>query len=392
MEVKKNIPQLRFPGFEGVWEEKQLSEIADFLDNKRIPLSESQRKLRQGDFPYYGASGIIDFIDDYIFEGEYVLLGEDGANILTRSTKLAFIVRGAFWVNNHAHVLKSHSNSFFLAESLERIRYDKYNTGTAQPKLNADVCKRIRLFTPSLPEQQKIASFLSTVDEKIAQLSQKQSLLEQYKKGMMQQLFSQALRFKKADGTDFEDWDVKELGEVFIKINEKNKGDSVTTVLTNSAVEGIVLQLDYFNHSVANTQNISGYFVVEKGDFVYNPRTSTPAPVGPLNRNRVLKGVMSPLYTVIRLKKGDPIFFEHYFKTAFWHLYMKSVANYGARHDRISVSLKDFLKMPLPFPCIEEQTRIATFLSAIDQKVNQVEQQLEKTKAFKKGLLQQMFV
>jgi type I restriction enzyme S subunit len=166
-----------------------LGEVAIFLDNKRKPLSQLDRQKRQGVYPYYGASGIIDYIDDYIFDGEYILLGEDGANIVTRSTRLAFIAKGKIWVNNHAHVLQAKESSYFLAESLERIRYDKYNTGTAQPKLNSEVCKKLPLNMPCLQEQKKIANFLSQLDAKInqsqAQLDQQQA----YKQGLLQQLF-----------------------------------------------------------------------------------------------------------------------------------------------------------------------------------------------------------
>jgi len=186
---EKKIPTLRFPGFEGGWEIQPLKKISKFLDNKRIPLSESERQKRKGPYPYYGASGIIDNVDDYIFDGEYVLLGEDGANIVNRSTALAFVVSGKIWVNNHAHIIEANGSTHFLAESLERIRYEKYNTGTAQPKLNADVCKKIPVTFPTLPEQQKIASFLSAVDQKIQQLTRKKELLDLYKKGVMQKIF-----------------------------------------------------------------------------------------------------------------------------------------------------------------------------------------------------------
>jgi type I restriction enzyme S subunit len=181
--------EIRFPEFEGEWEEKRLGNIAIFLDSKRVPLSETQRQKMQGKYPYYGASGIIDYVNDYIFDGEHVLLGEDGANIVTRSSKLAFVVDGKFWVNNHAHILKAIGSNYFLAESLERIRYEKYNTGTAQPKLNADVCKRIILYLPTLPEQQKIADFLTGIDKKIERVNTQLEKTKEWKRGLLQQMF-----------------------------------------------------------------------------------------------------------------------------------------------------------------------------------------------------------
>ena len=171
------------------WEEKRLGEVCKFLDAKRIPISEAERLHKKGHYPYYGASGIIDYVDDYIFDGEYVLLGEDGANILNRSTPLAFTVSGKIWVNNHAHVMEAYGSTQFLAESLERIRYEKYNTGTAQPKLNAKICKNIPIVLPTHSEQQKIASFLSTIDKKIESVKTQLTQTQQFKKGLLQQIF-----------------------------------------------------------------------------------------------------------------------------------------------------------------------------------------------------------
>ncbi len=171
------------------WDKKCLGEISVFYDKQRVPLKEGDRKNKQGQYPYYGASGIIDYVDEYIFDGEYILLGEDGANIISRSTKLAFLVSGKFWVNNHAHVIKSNTSNKFLAEALERINYEKYNTGTAQPKLNAEICKKIPIIIPSLPEQQKIANFLSTLDKKLEAVQTQIAQTETFKKGLLQKMF-----------------------------------------------------------------------------------------------------------------------------------------------------------------------------------------------------------
>ncbi|CAN5201934.1 type I restriction endonuclease subunit R [soil metagenome] len=187
------VPDLRFPEFEGEWEEKRLGEISIFLDGKRKPIKSELRAKMKGNYPYYGASGIIDYVNDYIFDDDLILLGEDGENIISRNLPLAFKISGKTWVNNHAHVIKPNRDTdiFFLTINLERIGYKKYNTGTAQPKLNQEVCKIIPSYFPSLPEQQKIASFLTTVDTKIQQLTKKKELLKQYNKGVMQQIFSQ---------------------------------------------------------------------------------------------------------------------------------------------------------------------------------------------------------
>ena len=138
--------------------------------------------------------------------------------------------------------------------------------------------------------------------------------------------------------------------------------------------------------------NLNGYYIVNLNDFVYNPRISVHAPVGPIKRNKKCLGVMSPLYTVFTVNEGDLTYLEYFFDSNFWHDYVKSVANSGARHDRMNITNKDFFDMPILYPCLEEQTKIANFLSAIDQKIEGVAQQIEQAKTWKKGLLQQMFV
>ncbi len=109
-----NIPKLRFKEFSGEWEESKLGDIANFFNSKRVPLTESDRK--SGIYPYYGASGIIDYVKDYIFDGEYILLGEDGANIIMRNSRLVFLANGKFWVNNHAHIFKLKNQIVFYVK------------------------------------------------------------------------------------------------------------------------------------------------------------------------------------------------------------------------------------------------------------------------------------
>ena len=174
----------------GEWEETTLCKVVNFQNGKRVPLSESDRQKRQGKYRYYGASGVIDHIDDYIFDGQYILIGEDGANIITRSSPLAFIVEGQFWVNNHAHILQSKNGSnVFLAAYLESLNYEKFNSGTVQPKLNLDNLKKVPVINPCLDEQTKIANFLSAIDQKIVVVAQQIEQAKQWKKGLLQQMF-----------------------------------------------------------------------------------------------------------------------------------------------------------------------------------------------------------
>ena len=176
------------------WEKKKLGDVCVFRDSERRPIKEGNRK--KGLYPYYGASGIIDYVEDYIFDGSFILLGEDGANIIFRSSPLAFKVEGKIWVNNHAHVLvpKAGNDIDFLVNRLESLNYEKFNTGTAQPKLNQDVIEKIEVFMPSLPEQKAIADVLSAADEEISLLQKDLEQEKLKKKSMMQLLLTGLVR------------------------------------------------------------------------------------------------------------------------------------------------------------------------------------------------------
>ena len=178
------------------WKKEKLGNVCIFLDSKRKPVRFNERC--KGKYPYYGASGIIDYVDDYIFDGEYVLLGEDGANIIFRSSPLAFKVSGKMWINNHAHVLqlKENYDIDYITNYLESLDYEKYNSGTAQPKLNQEVCESIIILIPSLPEQQVIAKVLSAADKEIELLQKSIEQEKQKKKALMQLLLTGIVRVK----------------------------------------------------------------------------------------------------------------------------------------------------------------------------------------------------
>lgn len=278
--------------------------------------------------------------------------------------------------------------SLFLLFDIEKKKADGGVIRTITKKTLTD----FRIGIPSNEEQTKIADFLSSIDEKITLLNKQYDLLCRYKKGMMQKIFSQDLRFKNDSGYEYPEWEEVELKKIASKVNTKNRDNSVSTVLTNSATQGIVSQESYFEREIVTESNLTGYYVVRIGDFVYNPRISSTAPVGPIKMNELTQGVMSPLYTVFRFEKGLLKFYQYFFESSVWHDYMKSVANSGARHDRMNISGADFFGLPVPQPLEEEQTKIARFLSAIDDKITIKKAELDKLKTWKQGLLQQMFI
>ena len=163
-------------------------------------------------------------------------------------------------------------------------------------------------------------------------------------------------------------WEQRKLGDVSKKVTTKNTDGALNETFTNSAERGIVSQLDYFDHDITNEANVNGYYVVRPNDFVYNPRISTIAPCGPINRNRLNRaGIMSPLYTVFSIDDGVcKTYLEHYFKTSRWHDFMFLEGNSGARSDRFSISDSLFFEMPIWCPSLAEQEAIAQQLELTD--------------------------
>ena len=162
-----SFPEVRFARFTDAWEQRKLDDVVEFLDTMRKPLEGAKRI--SGPYPYYGASGIVDYVDGYLFDEELILLSEDGANITDRNYPVSFLVSGKYWVNNHAHVLrtKQGNENNFICNSLERKDYTQYNTGMAMPKLNKETCKKIPVLCPKFEEQSKIGSYFKNLDKLI---------------------------------------------------------------------------------------------------------------------------------------------------------------------------------------------------------------------------------
>ena len=389
-------PKIRFKEFKGEWETSRLDSCVYFLDSLRKPIDEGSRI--KGIYPYYGASGIVDYINDYIFDEELILLSEDGANITDRNYPVCFLANGKYWVNNHAHVLKVKDGfvNCFVSNAMERKDYSQYNTGMAMPKLNKEVCKNIPLTYPLIQEQQSIASYFQHLDSLIQSTTKKIESLKQVKAASLQSMFPQEgettprVRFKGFEG----EWSICPLKYFAKKSTEKNISMDYTITLTNSAEYGVINQRDFFDHDISNDDHINGYYVIHHDDFVYNPRVSTAAPVGPISRNRLgYSGVMSPLYLIFRVNGINKDFLSYYFKTTLWHNYMKLEGNTGARFDRLAISDEQFFNMPIYYPKDEEeQTAIASYFTNLDRQITLHTQRLEKLKQIKSACLDNMFV
>ena len=205
---------------------------------------------------------------------------------------------------------------------------------------------------------------------------------------MLEKAKTPAIRFKYFN----DDWEQRKLADVAYKVTEKNSKCESAETFTNSAELGIISQRDYFDHDISNSDNIDSYYIVRNDDFIYNPRISTFAPVGPVNRNKLGRnGVMSPLYTVFRTKSIDSRYLEYFFKSNYWHKFMYLNGDTGARADRFSIKDSVFFEMPVPTPHINEQTKIGKILEETDNLITLHQRKLLKLKNVKKAMLEKMF-
>ena len=408
-------PKLRFKADDGSdfsgWEEKTLGELCAPLtygmnaaatkfdgENRYIRITDiddETHALLPNDI--VSPSGELD--DKYLVKKGDILLARTGA-----STGKSFLYHpkdgklfyAGFLIK--AHVLPSSDDYFIYSQTLTD-RYWKWvktaSMRSGQPGINANEYASYSFVVPSLPEQRKIADFLSAVDAVIAAQQAEIDAWEQRKKGVMQKLFSQEVRFKADDGSEFPAWESATVGELFTFVTEKNKDGHINNVITNSAERGLVPQREYFDKDIAVDGNTKGYTVIRKGDFVYNPRKSTSAPFGPFNiyeRNEV--GIVSPLYTCLTPYDDEMApYLAWYFKTNRWHPYIVTHgAQSGARHDRVGMTVALMEGIPVLLPSLPEQRKIADCLASMDEVIQKSKDELAKWQALKKGLLQQMFV
>lgn len=197
------------------------------------------------------------------------------------------------------------------------------------------------------------------------------------------------LRFPEFSG----EWKVKKLKDISQKNTNKNKTNSITNVISNSAAKGLIKQLDFFEKEIANSRNLEGYYIIKKDDYVYNPRISNFAPYGPINRYKLEDdGIISPLYMSFSINNEiNDNFIEYYFKSSKWHKHMYMNGDSGARHDRISIKDNEFFSMELYLPNEDEQQKIGEFFSKLDRQIELEEKKLALLDEQKKGYMQKIF-
>ncbi len=380
-------PKLRFPNFVNSWESKKIGDFCSMQAGKFISASELKEVQDETLYPCYGGNGLRGFTKFFNYEGDFSLIGRQGAHC----GNVTF-ARGRFYATEHAVVVSHRSNIDinWCYHLLKYLNLNQYSTGQAQPGLSIHNIEKIRTLIPnSLPEQQKIASFLSTVEEKINLRKKQSTLLETYKKGVMQKIFSREIRFKDEDGNEFPEWKEMKFGDFIQQKNTRNKENKNLLVLSISNTQGFILQSEQFeNHRVAS-KNTSNYKIVEEGDVAYNPSRINVGSIAIL-KNQLL-GIVSPMYTVFRLNQKliKSSFFETLIST---HKFSQLVKKSCSGSVRESLNFDDLALFEFEIPRLKEQQKISSFLSSIDDKIEKNKEQIRKMELWKKGLLQQMFI
>mgnify|MGYP001736555024 FL=1 len=406
--MEKKKPEIRFNGFEGEWATTTLGEcflerVERSAEGELISVTISQGVVRASDLDRIDNSSndksnykVVE-VGDIAYNSMRMWQGACGYSLYKGICSPAYTV---VIPQNNIDVVYC----FYLFkrnETLQLFRVNSQGLTSDTWNLKYPAFSQIKCSFPSLSEQEKIGLFLTTLDKLIAKLEAKLDKLRKLKQALLEKMFTNVnrggyetpeIRFK--GYTD--KWLTTTLGACSKKIITKNNGNEYNIVLTNSAECGIVDQRSYFDREIVNTENIQGYYIVSQDDFVYNPRISMQAPVGPINRSKFeYTGVMSPLYYVFRItdKRFSLTYMEWFFKSSSWYDFMYKNGNSGARSDRFAINDDAFLRLPIYHPKdISEQEQIGKCFTQIDTHFNKTSTKLTKLRNIKQSLLQKMFV
>ncbi|PFO62771.1 restriction endonuclease subunit S [Bacillus cereus] len=381
---------VRFQGFAGDWEQRKLGELCDEFQSGKNIKSEDVRD--EGKYPVFGGNGIRGYTNTYNHDGLYALIGRQGAlcgNVNISSGKAYF--------SEHAIAVKGNKDNEtrFLYFLLDKMNLGKYSGQSAQPGLAVNKLIELTAFIPTFAEQTKISGFFKQLDGIIALHQQELTNLKQTKQGFLQKMFPKEGEFvPEIRFSGFtEDWERCKLGEIVERITRKNKNLESTLPLTISAQFGLIDQNTFFKKQVAS-KDISGYYLLEKGEFAYNKSYSNDFPWGVVKRlDKYDMGVLSTLYITFRPTKVNSDFLVSYYDSNKWHKEVSMRAAEGARnHGLLNISAQDFFDTELKIPKENnEQEKIGIFFKQLDDIIALHQRKLDALKATKKAFLQKMF-
>lgn len=407
----KYVPKLRFEGFSGEWGLKKFGSVCEKIGSGSTPKGGAEVYQKTG-IPFIRSQNVVDsglVLDNTcisekinnkmkgsIVEPNDILLNITGGSIgRTCVVPMDFKIGN---VNQHVCIIRlaKHSSKFiqsFLTSFKGQKLIFQGQTGSGREGLNFQSIRAFKINLPTLPEQEKIANFLTAVDAKISNLSEEKSLLEQYKKGAMQQLFShpsnssgrRELRFKQDDGSDFPEWENKQLQEIcsfFSGGTPTSTNKSYYSGKIPFIGSGNITDQKIDQYITQEALNSSSAKLVEKGDLLYALYGATSGEVG-INQ---IEGAINQAVLCIRTINNRMYLYQ------VLRFNKNNIVSQFIQGGQGNLSAKIIKQLRFDFPTIEEQTKIANFLSAIDEKIATVSEALEGAQAFKKGLLQQLFV
>ena len=407
-----NKPNIRFKGFTDDWEQRKVTEIGEiyiglvttmtshYTNQGALLIRNSDIKdsrFEFGDNPIY--------LDDEFAKqnasrkhrvGDVITVhtGDIGTSAVITDKEVGSIGFATIVTRPDMKKIISEYLCAYLNTDTHKNFALNISTGDGRNNYNLKDYYECVVPVPNIAEQRKISRFIDEMNHLITLHQRKCDETKKLKKFMLQKMFPKngeknpEIRF--AGFTD--DWEQRKLGEITNKGTKKNTELQYNETFTNSAEFGIISQSDFFDHSVSNPENICGYYIVENNSFVYNPRISNLAPVGPINRNKLGRiGIMSPLYTVFEVKNINVEYLEWFFKSSHWHSFMYFNGDTGARADRFSIKDTLFFEMPIPIPDIDEQAKIGEYFSTLDHLITLHQRKCDKLKLIKKFMLQNMF-
>ena len=393
-------PKLRFPGFDDPYRTITLGQIASLV-NRTDPTSNAPIMMLSAG-------------NGFIMQSEKYSRDNAGQSL----KKYILLKKGELAYNHGASKAKQYGCCYELTENEARIPYVYHcfkisgtehtpyvATALNNPKIDRQLKRLVSssvrmdgllnisfddymsviLHLPSLKEQTHIADFLKKLDERITAQEKLVASLKKYKRGVMQSIFRHSTQ---------EGWKTVKLGEIFKKVSRRNTNGDIKNVITNSAEYGLIPQRDFFDKDIAVDGNTSNYYVIEEGDFVYNPRKSNTAPYGPFNRYTLKeKGIISPLYTCLVLQEDiNPAYLAWYFKSDAWYRYIYDNGSQGVRHDRVSMTDDLLMGIPVSVPTVSKQKKVAEILDAVEYRLSAAQGEYDTLVKLKNGFMQQLFI
>ena len=387
-----NVPNLRFPEFQGKWEYFLINDVcSEFKSGKN---TKADSVFECGEYPVYGGNGLRGYTSSYNHEGSYVLIGRQGA--LCGNVRSVY---GKTYITEHAIAVAGNekSNTSFLHYLFLKMNLGQYSDQSAQPGLAVNKLLKLKVALPIISEQTKIAKLLSLLDERISTQSKIIEDLKKLKSAIVEKVFcspNQEYPMCRIEGFE-QALSTYKMSDFSSRIATKNKDSKCSLVLTIAAQYGLVNQESFFNKSVAS-ENLTGYYLLHKGEFAYNRSYSAGYDWGAVKRlDNYDEGVLSTLYICFKINETivDSDYLAYYFESSKWHKGLSDIAGEGARnHGLLNVSITDYFNTKHRFPVIEEQKAIAKMLNTITEKERKATLLGECYQKQKQYLLRQMFI